>query len=263
MEIGDADNNITDSNANGFKNLAIMNNVSDGNPLSNVEPSQWGAEVVTQLKANPGISIAVAGNEIYLKGNVANPIQYGRMYLDAVNDMKAAGIKTPLLFNMLGDYPTGTWSSPTGWSRDASGGGWLHDAVAGVPGLGAAILANGLSTHPYGALGENRDDTNGVNAVAAQEAVALKVLGAVPPFYITEFGYNIGSTANEGASSQAEQATKARAAYKVLLSDPHVAGIWWYQSHDDSTGHFGYMNENNTVRPTFEVLSSFAKEEGQ
>jgi hypothetical protein len=265
VEIGMESNTPAASLADGFHNLAIVGNIEDGTPLSQVSPSSWANTVVSQLQSNPGISIAEAGNEMYLKGNVANPTQYGQMYLDAVNAMKAAGIHTPLLFNMVGDYPTtGTWSSSTGYSRDSQGGGWLHDAVASVPGLGAAILANGLSTHPYGALGENSDDTNGVNAVAAQEAVALRVLGAVPTIYITEFGFSLSNCGeSDGACSEQEQATKMRAAYKVLLADPHVAGIWWYQSHDDSSGHFGYMNSNNTTRPSFETLSSIAVEEGQ
>jgi hypothetical protein len=265
VEIGMESNTPAASLEDGFRNLAIVGNIEDGTPLSQFSPSDWAHTVVSQLQSNPGISIAEAGNEMYLKGNVANPTQYGQMYLDAVNAMKAAGIHTPLLFNMVGDYPTtGTWSSSTGYSRDSQGGGWLHDAVASVPGLGAAILANGLSTHPYGALGENSDDTNGVNAVAAQEAIAQRVLGAVPPFYITEFGYSLSNCGeSDGACSEEEQATKMRAAYKVLLADPHVEGIWWYQSHDDSSGHFGYMNSNNTTRPSFETLSSIAVEEGQ
>ena len=55
----------------------------------------------------------------------------------------------PLLFNMEGDYNR---INGTGWSQDANGGGWLRDAVNGVPGLAAAIIANGFSSHPYGAL---------------------------------------------------------------------------------------------------------------
>jgi hypothetical protein len=265
VEIGMESNTPAASLADGFHNLAIVGNIEDGTPLSQFSPSGWASTVVSQLQSNPGISIAEAGNEMYLKGNVANPTRYGQMYLDAVNAMQAAGIDTPLLFNMVGDYPTtGTWSSSTGYSRDSQGGGWLHDAVASVPGLGAAILANGLSTHPYGALGENSDDTNGVNAVAAQEAVAQRVLGAVPPFYITEFGYSLSNCGeSDGACSEPEQATKMRAAYRVLLADPHVEGIWWYQSHDDSSGRFGYMNSDNTTRPSFETLSSIAVEQGQ
>jgi hypothetical protein len=264
VEIGSSSDTPAVSLSDGFHVLAIVGNVNDGTPLSQSEPASWGASVVSQLQANPGISIAEAGNEMYYKGQIANPVQYGRMYLAAVNAMKAAGIHTPLLFNMFGDYPLGSWSSPTGDSEDMHGGGWLHDAVAGVPGLGAAILANGLSSHPYGALGENDDDVNGVNAVGAQEAVAQTVLGAIPPIYITEFGYSLASCGTFiGACSQQEQATKMRAAYAVFLKDAHVAGIWWYQSHDDSTGQFGYMNSDNTIRPSFTTLSSIAIEQGQ
>jgi hypothetical protein len=246
----------------GFKVLAIVGNVEV--PLSQVNASQWGAEVVTQLKANPGISIAEAGNESYLKGGVANPVQYGHMYLDAVEDMKAAHIRTPLLFNMTGDIPLGTWAAPGSWSEDAKGGGWLREAVAGVPGLAAAILANGVSIHPYGAVGENTHDDWGTAAAAADEAVAGAVLGSIPPFYVTEIGYSLhrcGATA--GACSKREQARKMQSAYEVLLADSHIAGIWWYQSHDDSTGAFGFMNDNNQIRPSFRILSAFGAAVGQ
>jgi hypothetical protein len=186
------------------------------------------------------------------------------MYLAAVVEMKAAGIHIPLLFNMWGDYPKGGNSSPSGWSQDANGGGWLRDAVNGVPGLAAAILANGLSSHPYGALGENSADEEGVQAVAAQESVAKTVLGTTPPLYITEFGYAMSRCgAPDGACSQLDQANKMHAAYEALLSDPHVAGIWWYESHDDSNGSFGFMNNDNTTRPSFSVLSSIAQQQGQ
>jgi hypothetical protein len=263
VEIGSEDNTFATSTSDGFHALAIVGNVSDNTPLSEIDPSSWAATVVSQIQANPGIAIAEAGNEMFYKGNAANPVQYGRMYLAAIDAMQAAGIHTPLLFNMFGDYPVGSLSSST-WSRDSAGGGWLHDAVAGVPGLGSAILANGLSTHPYGALGENSTDSWGVGAVAAQEAVAQKVLGATPPFYITEFGYDLGKCGEtDGACSQQEQASKMRSAYAAFLGDPHVAGIWCYQSHDDPTGQWGYMNNDNTVRPAFEVISSVAIEQGQ
>lgn len=259
VEIGSASNTVAQSLADGFKVLAIVGNVSDSTPLSQIEPSQWGAQVVSQIKANPGISIAEAGNEVYYKGGVANPVQYGKMYLAAVNAMKAAGIHIPLLFNMWGDY-----TSTSGFSNDASGRGWLRDAVNGVPGLAAAIVANGLSSHPYGSVGENYEDEAGVNALAAQEAIASSALGTIPPFYITEFGYDMGSCgAFNGACSQQEQASELRTAYEVFLADPHMEGIWWYESHDDSTGQFGFMNSDGSTRPSFNVLSAFAVEQGQ
>jgi hypothetical protein len=264
VELGAPWNTIPRSLSYGFKVLAITGNLADATPLNQIDPNQWGSEVASEILANPGIAIAEAGNEMYYKGGVADPVQYGKMYLAAIHAMSAAGIHIPLLFNMWGDYPMGSYASASGYSRDANGGGWLRDAVSNVPGLAAAILANGLSSHPYGGLSENYDDEGGVAAVTAQEAVAQAVLGSVPPFYITEFGYAMSRCgAPEGACSQQDQATKMRAAYSVMLADPHVAGIWWYESHDDSNGEFGYMNSDNTTRISFNVLSSIAQEQGQ
>jgi hypothetical protein len=248
----------------GFNVLGILNAVNDRTPLSQIEPNAWGQQAAAELAAHPSMTLAEAGNESYLKGNVANPVQYGRMYMAAIKAIKARGFNVRLLFNMTGDYPRGTWSVPGSWSEDARGGGWLRDAVNGVPGLAAAILANGVSIHPYGAVGENKHDDYGVSAAAADEAVAGQVLGSIPRFYITEFGYSLSACGRDlGACTPKEQAEKARAAYNVLLSDPHVYGIWWYQSHDDSTGRFGYMSNLNMKRPAFAVLASFAKAEGQ
>jgi hypothetical protein len=264
VELGAASNTLAASLRDGFKVLAIVNNPNDGTPLSQIDAKRWGAGVVSELQANPGITIAEAANEAYLKGGVANPAQYGRMYLAAINAMKAASIPIPLLFDMTGDYPRGSWSSPLGWSQDAAGGGWLRDAVSAVPGLAAAIRANGIAIHPYGALGENKHDDYGVSAAAADESVARTVLGSIPPFYITEFGYDLARCGRDlGACSRTEQASKLRAAYSVFLADPHVAGIWWYQSHDDSTGRWGFMNRNNTTRPAFRSLSAIAVAAGQ
>ena len=264
VEIGMASNTAAESQSYGFHTLAIVGNTEDNEPLAQVNPAVWGQTVVNQLQSNPGISIAEAGNEMYLKGGIANPVRYGEMYLAAVNDMRAAGIHTHLLFNMTGDIPTGTWASPTSWSQDANGGGWLRDAVNAVPGLAAAIAENGISVHPYGALTEDREDDSGVKAVATEESIAQNVLGTTPNLYITEFGYSLSACgAPSGACSQEEQASKMRAAYQAFLSDPHVAGIWAYQSHDDGTGQWGLMNNDGSTRPVFGVISSFATEQGQ
>ncbi len=264
VELGGAGSLLASSLSDGFKVLAIVNNINDQTPLSAVNPSEWGAQVAAELKASPGVSIAEAGNESYLKGGVANPVQYGRMYLAAVEAMKAAGVHTRLLFNLIGDYPLGTWSAPKGWSTDAAGGGWLRTAVNGVPGLAGAILANGVSIHPYGAVGENSHDTYGVSAAAAEEAVTGAVLGAIPPFYVTEFGYTLKHCgASNGACSKRDQSNKLQSAYNVFLADPHIAGIWWYQSHDDSTGHFGLMTNKNKQRLSFKTLSAIAAAAGQ
>ncbi|HEY4811879.1 MAG TPA: hypothetical protein VIH71_12560 [Solirubrobacteraceae bacterium] len=255
-------NTLNISLHDGFKVLAIAGNVEV--PLSEVNPSQWGAHIAYELTASKGISIAEAGNEMYLKGNVANPLQYGRMYMAAIEAMHAAGIHTRLLFNMTGDIPLDTWSDPGSWSEDANGGGWLREAVSGVPGLASAILANGVSVHPYGALRENEHDDWGIASVAAEETVANAVLGGIPPVYVTEIGYSLSFCgSNNGACSRSEQASKLLAAYKVFLADPHVDGIWWYQSHDDSTGHYGFMTEKSRPRPAFRVLAAIGEAVGQ
>jgi hypothetical protein len=54
-----------------------------------------------------------------------------------------------------------------------------------------------------------------------------------------------------------------RAAYNVFLADPNIVGVWWYQSHDDGTGRWGFMNGDNTARPSFKTLSSLAHLAGQ
>jgi hypothetical protein len=264
VAVDEGGNLVAESRTLGFKVLGVVGNVLDEMPLSRVEPKSWGAEVVSELQTNRGISIAEAGNESYFKDQLANPVQYGRMYLDAVEDMKAAHIQIPLLFNMTGDIPLHTWAHPDGWSEDAKGGGWLREAVQGVPGLARAILANGISIHPYGALGENTHDDWGISAAAADEAVAKTVLGAIPPFYVTEIGYAIGRCGiSAGACSTREQASKLQAAYEVFLADPDIAGIWWYQSHDDPTGNYGFMSAQNVPRLSFKVLAGLAAAVGQ
>jgi hypothetical protein len=266
IELGSSTpNTLQTSLHDGFQNLAVAGNIDDSTPLSSIEPREWGAKVASELRGRPGIELAEAGNEMYLKGGTANPVQYGHMYLAALEAMAAQGVHTRLLFNMTGDYPTGGgWSSPKGWSGDAQGGGWLRSAVAGTPGLAAAIAANGISIHPYGAVGENAHDSFGTAAPAADEAVARAVLGRIPPFYITEFGYDMGRCGRPlGACSERDQAQKMRAAYDVFEADPNIAGIWWYQSHDDDTGHWGLMNDDNTLRPSFSALSGLARLAGQ
>jgi hypothetical protein len=81
--------------------------------------------------------------------------------------------------------------------------------------------------------------------------------------YITEFGYSLNVCgARNGACSQQELATKLTAAYKTFLADPHVAGIWWYQAHDDGTGSYGLINSDNSARPSLAALDNIASELG-
>jgi hypothetical protein len=42
-----------------------------------------------------------------------------------------------------------------------------------------------------------------------------------------------------------------------------VDGIWWYESHDDGTGQWGYVNNDGSMRMAFQALSAIAMEQGQ
>ena len=200
---------------------------------------------------------------MYLKGHIANSVQYGKMYLAAVNAEKAAGIHTPLCTTC-----PGTTRGEVGRTRPA--GPRTETAEAGCVTRSTQYRASARRSSPMasariptGPSTKNSADESGVQALAAQERVAQTVLGSVPTFYVTEFGYNMAACgAASGACSEAEQASKTRAAIKAFLGDPHFAGIFIYQSHDDGTGHFGYMNNDNTTRPTFGVLSELAERTG-
>jgi hypothetical protein len=271
-----ANSSVSSAISEGFSVLGIVGNVADGTPLSSVTTTTWANNVVTQMQSNPGLAMAEAGNEMYYKGGVANPVKYGQMYLAAVNALSAAGIHTKLLFDMFGDYycgTTGVISCPSnGWSQDSQGRGWLADAVNGVPGLAAAIAANGLSTHPYGAVGQNSADSAGTAAVAAQESAAQAALGTIPPFYITEMGYNLDLCGDDaGACSQSDQATKLGQAMAVFLGDDHVEGVWWFQAWDYGSGNaWGILDTpdqagaaGGAARPAFTTLSNLAVQYGQ
>lgn len=261
---------ITSSEALGFKDVGVVGNINDNQPLNQVNIASWTSYTLADIQSNPSVTLWEVMNEPHFKGvnnstQFADPATYGSMYLSLYNAVKSqqqvghlTGVK--LLFAITGDYPYST----TRWSQDANNGGWLRNAVNANPGLAAAILdkstAYAFVTHPYGGIGQNNADGSGTAAVAAQENVAQAVLGTVPDFYITEFGFSIapGGTNGYQVLDQNAQANNLTAAYQIFLSDPHIKGIWWYQSHDDSTGNWGLMNNDNTTRQAFAVLAAIA-----
>jgi hypothetical protein len=252
----------------GFHVVGVVGNIDDNTALPNdgLTAASWGQLVVAQIQANPGIGLAEAGNEMFLKGgnpagysDAADPQLYGAMYLAAVNDMKAAGIHIPLLYNMYGTYLHADWSP----SDDGDGTGWLRDAVNANKGLAAAILANGVSVHPYGPVGQSLNGCSyGTAAVACEEQDEQTLLGGIPKQYITEYGVNLASC----SCTQAQEASQAQQVLTIFTSDPNVAGFWWFGSRDygcDSSGNncsqaFGIRNWDGSARPAFNVLSSFA-----
>lgn len=234
----------------------LVGNPADSQPLSGVSSSTYGSTVVAD--ASPSATLLEAGNEMYFKGGVCDPASYGRLYLAGLNALRAAGATQPYVFNMMGS---------TGNCTDGTPSEWLRAALAANAGLGSAILANGVSTHPHGLANQNVNDSGGTSAVNAQENLLQNELGAIPPVYVTEFGYDTcDPNPNESvaASSYQDATTKLQAAYQVFLRDPNVKGIWYFQSHDYGTGDcWGFMNADTTTRPQFSALSSIAISQGQ
>ena len=95
--------------------------------------------------------------------------------------------------------------------------------------------------------------------------MANTVLGSIPPFYVTEIGYAL-SLLWQPPTARAH-ATNRRASCRppTKCSSPTRTsqGIWWYQSHDDSTGDYGFMTKKNRLRPAFRVLSAIGQAVGQ
>lgn len=241
----------------GFGVLEVVGNTPDDQPLSTVDASSYGGTVVSQVRNDPSARLLEAGNEMYLKGERCDPATYGELYLNGLHALRAANIKTPYLFNMVGGILDCT---------DYTASEWLRGALTANPGLGAAIRANGVTTHPYGRAGQNRDDSFGTAAVNAQENLLLNEVGAIPPIYATEFGYNrCGPSDWPGTVGSNEEAANAiQAAYPQFLNDANVKGIWYFQSHDYYGDNcWGFMNNDNTTRPQFGVLSGFALSQGQ
>jgi len=241
----------------GFRLVQVVGNTSDEQPLTAVDVESYGPMVVAQVRGDPGASLLEAGNEMYLKGQTCDPATYGKLYLRGLNALRAANIQTPYLFNMVGSILDCTNSTPSEW---------LAGALSANPGLDSAIRANGVTAHPYGRAGQNVDDSFGTAAVNAQENLLLNQLGAIPPVYITEFGYDTCSATPwlGSADSNEDAANAIQAAYPQLLADTDVKGIWYFQTRDYSGDNcWGFLNDDNTIRPQFLVLSSFAVSQGQ
>jgi hypothetical protein len=89
-------------------------------------------------------------------------------------------------------------------------------------------------------------------------------------FYVTEFGVEdgIGPKPQVGSSGPAQQAERIKAVYEELIGTGYVKGIWYYQTHDDSTGKWGLIEpqENGSSpfvpREALGVIEGFAKADG-
>jgi hypothetical protein len=285
-------------------NLDVSNSVSlscKAMPNNCVTPSAYANWAYSVIKLSPSLKYWDVMNEAYYKGYsngvfAADPVDYGADYMALYNmvEGKDSGIAAipgqVLMFNDFGDYcytngvtePNNSCTEPGNYfSADATGGGWLHDAVAANNGLAAAIASEALSVHPYGdadkpttqAMWDNDgQDENSPYSVGTpnpynqgsacstgcdDEIIAKEYLGSIPPIYVTEYGVqDTGIATPDCSTGQGEEAYQLTEAGNVFLSDPNIKGIWWYSALD-TDGPYGIMNgtpPNVSARPAFTAL---------
>lgn len=259
--------------ANGLKVATVLiGNTDDSVPLSQItigdgtgapDPIRnWLAYAVAQVDdatSNAGADVPLeVGNEMYLKGGpgaVANPVKYGQMFAA----LAAARPNANLLFSSSGDYQRADGS----WSQQASGGGWLGDALAAVPSLASRV--KGFVNHPYGDMKpQPRHSGNswGPGALPAQHDFAASLgYQHADSWYLTEYGSSY-PTAGDGDP----QATDARTAYSYFESFPYVKAILWFQFRDYDgmdPAHSGAFNDDNSPRPVVGALQELAAAQGQ
>jgi hypothetical protein len=239
---------------NGFRNdQVIVGNTPDATKLSAIDTSTWVAKALEETKEAVAYNYTLieVGNEMYLKGGQAEPVKYAEMYMALANAIHAAGIKgVTLIFDSFGDY-----QKASGEISEASrGGGWLGDALEAQPALKEQVSA--FSAHPYGIPGVKYEGHDwAIEGLEQEHAYAVALGFAHTDYYATEYGEE--EQPPQAAADAQVQAERIKWAYTELLSQPYVKGIWYYQLHDDSTGHWGLVSGSWEPRPALGVLEGF------
>jgi hypothetical protein len=266
----------------GFHNILGLMLIDHSEALDSLTPQQFANWGMTLIKAYPQINVWEVENEAYYMTD-GNASTYGAQYLQMYNTLQASGItgKT-LLFDDWGDYdPTGA----SGWSQDAAGNGWLHDAVTANPGLANALRHEAFSYHAYGPVnladaGQDEKTPYALNTPDSHdvgpgcpngcdvEIVAQRELGMVPPIWLTEennnpvtYGVNGAETGDPGLNSPCSTQHGAFAylqaeAFNLFAADPHVAAVMPWDALD-MDGFQGFVNNDGSSRPALQMLSEF------
>jgi hypothetical protein len=256
------------SYALGWRNdVVIVGNVADEERLGEVNVPAWTREALAQVEeaAAYGMTLMEVGNEMYAKGPKCagcgwrvEPARYAEMFMSLAHAVAAAHIEgVKLLFDGYGNFVEAEGAPPSPlWS----GGGWIAAALAAEPELRTAV--GGFTVHPYGNAGENRENDGGTLAVVAQHEQEVSLGFQNTDAYVTEVGVQV-----EGApepSSLSAQARELGAILAELVSFGFVKGIWIYQTHDDPTGKWGLIEDQESGaspfigRPSLQVVSELA-----
>jgi len=262
---------IAESIGLGWRNdIVIIGNPSDEEELSTVNVSEWTKEALAQVKeqAAHGVVLMEVGNEMFLKGphckgcyQQAEPAKYAEMFVSLSKAVEEAGITgVKLLFNSYGDYQE---SEGGKFSQVCCGGGWLAVAEKAKPELLKRVA--GFTMHPYGEVGENKENDWGPVALKVEHEQAVSLGFEHTDYYATEFGVKLNEEGRTGSTSLANQAERIKAVFTELIGYPYVKGIWYYQTHDDGTGKWGLIEPQESgespfvARPSLEAVANFTK----
>jgi hypothetical protein len=243
---------------NGFRDdQVIVGNTPDETKLSAIDTVSWVAKALEEVKEalKYHYTLLEVGNEMYLKGGQSEPARYAEMYMALAGAIKAAGIKgVTLIFNSFGDYQ----EADGAMSEESSDRGWLGDALSAQPALKAEVQA--FSSHPYGIPGVKYDGHDwGIEGLEQQHSYAVALGFDHTDYYATEYGEE--DQPPQAPANAQQQAERIKWAYTELLSQPYIKGIWYYQLHDDSSGHWGLVSSSWEPRPALAVMEGLLRED--
>jgi hypothetical protein len=150
------------------------------------------------------------------------------------------------------------------------GGLSVADDYCGASGTQGAVTPYALAGVPSGYSGPKTNCPMNTTYCPANgcsiEAMAQEYLGHTPSIYITEYGIQTTDVGTSSASAsdagfdtscstqQGAQAYLLTEAYNIWATDPHIAGIFWYQAEDYGSTNGLFDSTAQTTSPAFDAL---------
>lgn len=221
--------------------MVIVGNTSDGSHLSTVNKSAQTAEVVKEAEAcaKLGVGLLEFMNEPYLKGASHNKegARYAELYLSALAAIEAKGLKVRLLASL---------DCELSWVEAMPATFWTS--------------VQGFTIHPYGSLSWSYGWAGYLKCL---EYAQKK--GANVGWFVSEDGTELNGKTTQYPGFSVPTETERQALVKSKI-ETYIAskvaggcgGFFYYQSHNDSTGTFGFMDNTNKALPLMSTIAAFA-----
>lgn len=256
--------------------MVIVGNTSDGSRLSTVNKSAQTAEVVKEAEActKLGVGLLEFMNEPYLKGASHNKegAKYAELYLSALAAIEAKGLKVRLLASLdcelswVEAMPATFWASVQGFTIHPYGAlSWSY-GWAGYLKCLAYAEAKGANVGWF--VSEDGVELNGVNMpMPAAGTKSHKIIHAAADAELERRPLTdrdlFVSTVYPGFSvpTEAERQPLVKSKIETYIASKVAGGcggFYYYQSHNDSTGTFGFMDNTNKALPLMSTIAAFA-----